>query len=60
MKDRGIDNAHGIFEPFAALILQSQGEAGSSPRFKPRLPFDERPPRSIFVGGSVAQICNVL
>ena len=42
---RGIDNAHGILEPSAALILQSQGEAGSSPRFKPRLPFDERPPR---------------
>jgi len=42
-------------EPFAVLILQSQGEAGSSPRFKPRLPFDERPPRSIFFGGSVAK-----
>jgi hypothetical protein len=55
MKDRGIDNAHGICEPFAVLILQSQGEAGSSPRFKPRLPFDKRPPRSIFVGGSVAK-----
>jgi len=46
----------GFWKPFAALILQSQGEAGSSPHFKPRVPFDERPPRPFFSGGSVAQI----